>query len=141
ETLAYELGRITAVEARAVGVHMSFSPDLDVSSNPLNPIINTRSFGEDPDTVARLGVAYIRGARAGGLLTTAKHFPGHGDTETDSHLELPEIIGDRKHLDAVELPPFRAAVRAGVDAVMTAHLTAPAVEGKGAFPATLSRYF
>jgi beta-N-acetylhexosaminidase len=141
EALAAELGRITAVEARAVGVHVTFSPDMDVNSNPANPIINTRSFGEDPALVARLGAAYIRGARAAGLMTTAKHFPGHGDTATDSHLELPVLTGDRARLNAVELPPFRAAVEAGVDAVMSAHIAARAIEGPAAPPATLSRHF
>jgi beta-N-acetylhexosaminidase len=141
EAMAAELGRITAVEARAVGVHLSFSPDLDVNSNPANPIINTRAFGENPALVARLGTAYIRGARAAGLMTTAKHFPGHGDTATDSHLELPVLTGDRARLSAVELPPFRAAVEAGVDGVMSAHIAARAIEGATAPPATLSRYF
>jgi beta-N-acetylhexosaminidase len=141
EALAFEMGRITAVEARAVGVHITFSPDVDVNSNPANPIINTRSFGEDPKLVARLGVAFIRGARAGGLLTTAKHFPGHGGTAADSHLELPVLAGDRARLDTVELPPFKAAVDAGVDAIMSAHIAARAIEGAGAPPATLSRYF
>ena len=122
DTLAFEQGRVTAEEARAVGVHMTFAPDLDVNSNPANPIINTRSFGEDPALVARLGNAFIRGARAGGLLTTGKHFPGHGDTRTDSHIDLPTIPGDRARLDAVELAPFRAAVAEGVDAIMTAHI-------------------
>ncbi len=133
--------RITALEARAVGVHMNFAPVLDVNSNPENPIINTRSFGESPEEVARLGRAYIRGARAGGILTTAKHFPGHGDTQVDSHLELPAIRADRARLDQVELVPFRAAVEEGVDAVMTAHISVPGVLGEGAPPATLSPEF
>ena len=138
---AYEYGRITAVEARALGVHLNFAPVLDVNSNPENPIINTRSFGEDPDAVARLGAAYIEGARAGGVLTTAKHFPGHGDTRTDSHIELPVVTADRERLEALELVPFRRAVSAGVDAVMTAHVAVPAILGAGAVPATLSPYF
>src|SRR5688572_1505905 len=103
DSLAYELGRATAREARAVGVHMNFAPVLDVNSNPANPIINTRAFGEDPQAVARLAVAYMRGARAGGLLTTGKHFPGHGDTQTDSHIDLPTIPANRARLDSVEL--------------------------------------
>ncbi len=138
---AYEYGRITAVEARALGVHLNFAPVLDVNSNPENPIINTRSFGEDPDAVARLGAAYIEGARAGGVLTTAKHFPGHGDTRTDSHIELPVVTADQARLEAMELVPFRHAVSAGVDAVMTAHVAVPAILGEGAVPATLSPYF
>ena len=137
EELAFEYGRITAVEARAVGVHWLFAPVLDVNSNPDNPVINTRSFGEDPVAVGRLGAAFIRGARAGGALTTAKHFPGHGDTRTDSHIELPVIGADRGRLDRVELVPFRMAVDAGVDAVMTAHVAVPGVLGDDR-PATMS---
>lgn len=140
EELAFEYGRITAREARAVGVHWLFAPVLDVNSNPDNPVINVRSFGEDPDAVARLGAAFIRGAHAGGALTTAKHFPGHGDTQTDSHIELPVIAADPDRLDRVELFPFRAAVDAGVDAVMTAHVAVPGVLGDDR-PATLSPYF
>ena len=140
EELAFEYGRVTAEEARAVGVHWLFAPVLDVNSNPDNPVINTRSFGEDPEAVGRLGAAFIRGARAGGALTTAKHFPGHGDTQTDSHIELPVIAADRDRLDRVELLPFRMAVEAGVDAVMTAHVAVPGVLGDDR-PATLSPHF
>jgi len=136
-----DFARVTAREARAVGVHVNFAPVLDVNSNPENPIINTRAFGESADDVARLGSAYIRGAREGGILTTAKHFPGHGDTRVDSHLELPEVTADRARLGAVELVPFAAAVREGVDAVMTAHVSVPGVLGPGAPPATLSPRF
>jgi beta-N-acetylhexosaminidase len=138
EQLAYELGRVLGREARAVGVHLTFGPVLDVNSNPLNPIINTRSFAEDPELVARLGGAYIRGARDMGLMTTGKHFPGHGDTHADSHIELPVIPADRARLDSVELPPFRAAVEEGIDAIMTAHIAVVGVEGPDAPPATLS---
>jgi beta-N-acetylhexosaminidase len=141
EDLAFRLGRILGTEARAVGVHMNFGPVLDVNSNPLNPIINTRSFGEDPAMVAKLADAYIRGARASGLMTTAKHFPGHGDTDADSHLELPAVRGTRAHLDAVDLPPFQAAVVEGIDGIMTAHIAATGVLGADAPPATLSPYF
>ncbi|MBV9110021.1 MAG: hypothetical protein JO306_11485, partial [Gemmatimonadetes bacterium] len=141
DSLAYALARVLADEARAVGVQVTFGPVLDVNSNPLNPIINTRSFGEDPALVSRLGRAYIRGARDGGLLTTAKHFPGHGDAATDSHLGLPAISGDRARLDSVELAPFRAAVGEGIDGVMTAHIAAVGVLGSEAPPATLSPYF
>ena len=140
EDLAFEYGRITAAEARAVGVHWLFAPVLDVNSNPDNPVINTRSLGADPEAVGRLGAAFIRGARAGGALATAKHYPGHGDTRTDSHIELPVIAADRQRLDQVELLPFRMAVDAGVDAVMTAHVAVPGVLGDD-LPATLSPYF
>jgi beta-N-acetylhexosaminidase len=141
ETFTREYGRITAVEARAVGVHLNFAPVLDVNSNPLNPIINTRAFGEDPQEVARLGAAYLAGAREGGVLTTAKHFPGHGDTRTDSHVELPVVDADRERLDRLELVPFRRAVAEGVDAVMTAHVAVPGILGPDGPPATLSSFF
>ena len=141
EDLAYKLGRVLGTEARAVGVHLTFGPVLDVNANPVNPIINTRSFGEDPRLVSRLATAYIRGAREAGLMTTGKHFPGHGDTEADSHIELPTIRAGRAHLDAVDLPPFRTAVANGIDAIMTAHIAVVGVLGEGAPPATLSPYF
>ena len=121
-------GRITAQEARAIGVHWNFFPDADVNSNPANPIINTRSFGEDPQQVGDLVAAYIRAARANGMMTTAKHFPGHGDTATDSHLGLAQVTGDKARLEAVELRPFREAIAAGVDAVMVAHVTVPSLD-------------
>ncbi|NNF37396.1 MAG: hypothetical protein HKN71_01915 [Gemmatimonadetes bacterium] len=136
--LAYAMGRITAIESRAVGVHVPFAPVLDVNSNPDNPIINTRSFGESPDEVARLGTAFIAGLQEHGAIATAKHFPGHGDTETDSHLELPIIRSDRARLDSVELVPFKAAVEAGVGAVMTAHIAVPSLNGGTELPSTLS---
>jgi beta-N-acetylhexosaminidase len=126
--LAEAFGRITALEARAVGVHWNFFPVADVNSNPKNPIINTRSFGEDPRLVGEMLAAHIRGARAGGLLTTAKHFPGHGDTDSDSHFGVARVNGDLSRLEAVELLPFRRAIEAGVDSIMVAHVTAPALE-------------
>jgi len=141
EDLAYKLGQVLGTEARAIGVHLAFGPVLDVNSNPLNPIINTRSFGENPQLVAHLAQAYIRGARSNGLLTTGKHFPGHGDTDVDSHLDLPTIHADRAYLDSVDLPPFRAAVSEGIDAIMTAHIAVVGVEGANAGPATLSPRF
>src|SRR6201993_969823 len=125
---AERFGRITAQEARAIGVHWNFFPDADVNSNPANPIINTRSFGEDPKQVGDLVTAYIRGAHEGGMLTTVKHFPGHGDTATDSHLGVASVNGDRAHLDSIELPPFQKAIDAGVDSVMVAHVSVPALE-------------
>ena len=141
DDLAYKLGQVLGTEARAIGVHMVFGPVLDVNSNPLNPIINTRSFGESPDLVSRLASAYIRGARSKGLMSTGKHFPGHGDTDVDSHLDLPTIHADRAHLDSVDLPPFRAAVGEGIDAIMTGHIAVVGVEGASAGPATLSHGF
>jgi len=125
---AENFGRVTAQEARAIGVHWNFFPVADVNSNPANPIINTRSFGEDPKQVGDLLAAYIRGAHAGGMLTTAKHFPGHGDTDTDSHLGVARVNGDVAHLQTVELPPFKKAIEGGVDSVMVAHVTVPALE-------------
>ena len=137
EDAARFLGEVTARESRALGIHWAFAPVLDVNNNPENPIINIRSFGEDPDLVARLGAAFIRGAQSGGLLTTAKHFPGHGDTALDSHLDLPVIGADREHLERVEWPPFREAIAAGVDTIMVGHVAVPAVDPSGR-PATLS---
>ncbi len=125
---AEAFGRIVAEESRAIGVHWNWFPTADVNSNPANPIINTRSFGEDPKQVGEMVSAYIRGAHRGGMLTTAKHFPGHGDTATDSHLGLASVTGDMERLRTVELPPFQAAVNAGVDSVMVAHVTIPALE-------------
>ena len=139
--LAYELGRVLGIEARAVGVHLAFGPVMDVNSNPLNPVINTRSFGDNPALVSLLASAYIRGARSAGLMTTAKHFPGHGDTRDDSHILLPTIDANRARLDSVELAPFRAAAAEGIDAVMTAHIAVVGVEGAEAPPATLSSNF
>jgi len=136
--LAREMGRITAQEARALGIHTPFAPVLDVNNNPDNPIINVRSFGEDPEAVARLGVAFVQGAQEEGVIATGKHFPGHGDTETDSHLDLPVIRVTRDRLEAVELLPFRAAVDAGLGGIMTAHVTVPNLNGGGDLPATLS---
>jgi beta-N-acetylhexosaminidase len=141
DSLAYAVGRVLAAEARAVGVHATFGPVLDVNSNPANPIINTRSFGEEPAAVARLGSALVRGIRDGGLLTVAKHFPGHGDTEADSHIDLPVIPADRARLDAVELVPFRAAAEAGLDGMMIAHIAVTGVEGPDAPPASVSKHF
>ncbi len=138
--LAYEVGRITALEARAVGIHVPFAPVLDVNSNPDNPIINIRSFGEDPGQVAELGSAFVRGLQEHGTLAVGKHFPGHGDTETDSHLALPVIRADRARLERVELRPFRAAIGAGIGGIMTAHIAVPALDGGEEEPATLSRH-
>lgn len=135
---AEAFGRITAQEARAIGVHWNFFPDADVNSNPANPIINTRSFGEDPKQVGDLVTAYIKGAHEGGMLVTVKHFPGHGDTATDSHLGVASVNVDRAHLESIELPPFKQAIGAGVDAVMVAHVTVPALDSDPNHVATVS---
>ncbi|HVH88678.1 MAG TPA: glycoside hydrolase family 3 N-terminal domain-containing protein [Terriglobales bacterium] len=119
---------ITAQESRAIGVHWNYFPVADVNINPQNPIINTRSFGEDPQQVAAMVAAYVKGSREYGLLSTAKHFPGHGDTATDSHLGVAMVSGDIARLDSVELPPFEKAVEAGVDSIMVANVTIPALE-------------
>jgi beta-N-acetylhexosaminidase len=135
---AEAFGRISALEARAVGIHWNFFPDADVNSNPANPIINTRSFGEDPRQVGDLVTAYIKGAHEGGMMVTVKHFPGHGDTATDSHLGVASVNVDRAHLDSIELPPFRQAIAAGVDSVMVAHVTVPALDSDPNHVATIS---
>jgi beta-N-acetylhexosaminidase len=135
--LAYRAGQVTAEEARAMGVNVNFYPVVDVNNNARNPIINIRSFGGEPKLVSEMARAYIRGSQSAGAMATAKHFPGHGDTSTDSHLELPSVDVDRTRLDAVELPPFRAAVEEGVGGVMSAHIALPRIE-TGKLPATLS---
>src|SRR5579872_6707771 len=135
---AEKFGETVARESRAMGVHWNFFPVADVNSNPLNPIINTRSFGEDPQAVAALLAAYIQGAKTGGMLSTAKHFPGHGDTDTDTHLELARVNGDLDRLNAVELAPFQKAIDSGVDAIMVAHVSVPALEPDANKVATVS---
>ena len=120
-----------------MGVHVPFAPVLDVNNNPENSIINIRSFGEDPEAVADLGVALVRGLQDYGAVATGKHFPGHGDTGTDSHLDLPIVEVGRERLDAIELVPFRAAIDAGIQGIMTAHITVPEISGE-TIPATVS---
>lgn len=136
--LALQFGKITAEEARAIGIQWNWFPVADVNSNPANPIINTRSFGEDPAQVGALVAAYIEGARSEGMLTTVKHFPGHGDTDTDSHLTLARVTASVDRLNQVELVPFRAAIAANVDSVMTAHITVPSIEPDPNRPASVS---
>ncbi len=138
DTAAYQMGRITALEGRAVGVHLAFAPVADVNNNPDNPIINTRSFGEDPAAVGRLVAAEIRGLQDNGMLATAKHFPGHGDTGTDSHLALPVIKSNWSRLDSVELVPFRSAIAAGVKVVMSAHIALPGIDPGEPRPGTVA---
>lgn len=137
----YDLGRATAREARAMGVHWVFAPVADVNNNPDNSVINIRSFGENPQAVGRHVIAFIEGAKSdpnNPVLVTVKHFPGHGDTATDTHFGLGTVLADRARMDAVELVPFKAAIAAGVDSVMTGHLNVPALDPEGV-PATVSR--
>jgi beta-N-acetylhexosaminidase len=134
---AYQLGRVTALEGRAVGIHLAFAPVADVNNNPSNPIINTRSFGEDPNAVGRLVAAEIRGLQENGMLATAKHFPGHGDTGTDSHIALPVITANWARLDSVELVPFRSAIAAGVTSIMSAHIAMPGIDSGQLRPGTI----
>jgi beta-N-acetylhexosaminidase len=138
ERLVREEARITAVEARAIGVQVNFAPIADVNNNARNPVINTRSYGEDPARVAALVDAYVSGAREGGMIATLKHFPGHGDTDVDSHLGLPVITFDRARLDRLELVPFRRGIGAGAQAVMAAHIELPALDPAPSTPATFS---
>lgn len=133
---AYRWGRLTAQESLALGINWIFAPVVDVNNNPHNPVINVRAFGETPDTVAALAAAWIGGTQGQGVLTTAKHFPGHGDTATDSHVALPLLPHDRPRLEALEWVPFRAAIAAGVSAIMTAHVQVPSLDPQD--PATLS---
>jgi len=137
--LAFRAGQLAAAEGRSVGVLVDFYPVVDVNNNPRNPIINIRSFGENVDLVSEMAVAYIKGIHAGGMLATAKHFPGHGDTSVDTHLGLPTIEHPRSHLDQIELPPYKAAIAAGVDVVMSTHIILPALDPAPGIPATLSR--
>jgi len=136
---AYTMGKITALESRAVGVHWIYAPDADVNNNPANPIINTRSFGEDPARVSEFVSAFVRGVEENGGLATAKHFPGHGDTAADSHIDLPVIRADRARLNTLELVPFRAAISSGASSIMTGHLNVPSLEPDPNTPATLSQ--
>lgn len=136
---AHTIGRVTAIESRATGIQWVFAPDADVNSNPANPIINTRSFGENAKSVAKCVSEFVRGVEENHALATAKHFPGHGDSNVDSHLGLPQITADRKRLEKVELVPFRAAISAEASAIMSGHLSVPALDADKGVPATLSR--
>src|SRR5262249_50898200 len=136
--LAYEAGNMCAREGRPLGFHWAFAPVLDVNVNPDNPIINVRSFGEDPELVGSLGSAFARGLEEGGLMACGKHFPGHGDAGTDSHLELPVIGAGRARLERVELAPFRRVIADQISSLMTAHIAVEALSGEPGLPATLS---
>jgi beta-N-acetylhexosaminidase len=136
EETARKMGAALAAELRACGIRLDFAPVVDVDTNPKNPVIGDRSFGADPDLVGRLGAAMIRGLQDGGVAACAKHFPGHGDTDVDSHLDLPTVEHSRERLEEVELPPFRKAIEAGVASIMTAHVLVRALDAE--LPATLS---
>src|SRR5688572_7486882 len=127
-------GEITAREARALGVHQIFAPVVDVNNNAANPVINVRAYGEDPAEVSRFGAAFTEGAQAAGVIATAKHFPGHGDTAVDSHRGLPEINVARERLNTVEFVPFQATVNAGVGAVMVGHIALPQIDATAVKP-------
>jgi beta-N-acetylhexosaminidase len=137
EAVAEGVGAATAAELRAVGIDVNFAPVLDVDSNPRNPVIGDRAFSEEPHTAAALGIAFAKGSLSRGILPVGKHFPGHGDTSADSHVELPVVRAGRHTLLRRELLPFRRAARAGIPALMTAHVMYPALDR--ALPATLSR--
>ena len=137
-SLAYRVGYATAREARALGVHQIYAPVADVNNNPKNPIINVRSFGEEPGLVGTMASAFTRGAQRGGAFATVKHFPGHGDTDVDSHMALPVLRFDRARLDSLELVPFRQVMDVGVSSVMTGHLALPEIEPDSMVPASLS---
>jgi len=134
--LAYRVGHAMGMELASVGIDLSFAPVLDVHSNPANPVIGDRAFGSDPALVGEMGIALMRGLHDGGVLSCGKHFPGHGDTEKDSHVELPVVRRSRAELDHTELVPFRAAIAAGVPMLMSAHVLYPALDAE--HPATLS---
>ena len=136
QLLAERMGKITGIELGVLGINLNFAPVLDVNTNPKNPVIGVRSYGESPQLVSQLGAAYIRGIQKQGVLATAKHFPGHGDADADSYEQLPLVANNKKRIKTVELAPFRAAIDAGVAAIMTAHIHYPALDNMS--PATLS---
>jgi beta-N-acetylhexosaminidase len=137
EQLARAVGQALGRELRAVGIDLDFAPVVDVDTNPANPVIGDRAISSDPAVVSRLGAALIDGLQSANVAACAKHFPGHGDTQTDSHLELPLLAHDMKRLNAIELPPFEAAVAAGVAAIMTAHVVFAALDDQ--YPAMMSK--
>lgn len=138
-SLIYKMGQFIAYDFKRIGMQINLAPDMDVNNNPDNPVINYRSFGDNKYNVAQKGIAYMRGMQSEGLLTTAKHFPGHGDTNTDSHLDLPLLPFTRKRLDSLEEYPFRQAIKAGISGVMIAHMDIPALDSTKNLPSTLSR--
>ncbi|MBS1525053.1 MAG: glycoside hydrolase family 3 [Bacteroidetes bacterium] len=138
-SLIYKMGRFIAWDFKRMGMQMNLAPDMDVNNNPDNPVINYRSFGDNKYNVAAKGIAYMKGMQDGGILTTAKHFPGHGDTNVDSHLDLPLLPFTRQRLDTLEEYPFRQAIKAGISGIMVAHMDIPALDSTKDLPSTLSR--
>ncbi|MEZ5148509.1 MAG: glycoside hydrolase family 3 N-terminal domain-containing protein [Bacteroidales bacterium] len=138
DTLIYNMGRQVAKQLKSIGTHINFAPVVDVNNNPANPVINSRSFGSDPERVASKGIAYMKGLQDGGIIATAKHFPGHGDTDSDSHYTLPVINHSRERLDSIEFYPFKRLIAEGLDATMVAHLYIPALDSTANTPTTLS---
>jgi beta-N-acetylhexosaminidase len=136
---AYRAAKAMAAEMRAVGINIDFAPDLDVNNNPVNPVIGIRSFSSDPQKVVAYGLAFARGLQENGVLAFGKHFPGHGDTGVDSHIDLPVVPHDRARLNRIELVPFRAAIAANIAGIMSAHVTFPAIDPTPGLAATLSR--
>ncbi len=139
ENLLYDYGKEVARQCKEMGIQMNFAPDIDVNSNPDNPVIGTRSFGDNPEKVANLGIAYARGLESMGVIAFGKHFPGHGDTKDDSHNTLPTVSGDRTKLNNIELYPFRKFVNAGISGVMVGHLSVPALDNTPNLPSSLSK--
>src|ERR1700744_2457088 len=138
-SLIYKMGEFVAYDFKRLGMQINFAPDMDVNNNPDNPVINYRSFGDNKYNVAAKGIAYMKGMQDAGILTTAKHFPGHGDTDVDSHLDLPLLPFTRQRLDTLEEYPFRQAIKAGISGVMIAHMDIPALDSTKNLPSTLSR--
>ena len=134
--LIYKMGQQVAYDFKRMGVQMNFGPDIDINNNPDNPVINYRSFGDNKYNVAAKGIAYMRGMQDAGLLTTAKHFPGHGDTNVDSHFDLPLLPFTRKRLDSLEEYPFNEAIKAGISGIMIAHMNIPALDTTKKLPST-----
>lgn len=139
ESLIYKMGQQIAYDFKRLGMHMNFAPVMDVNNNPDNPVINYRSFGDNKYNVASKGLAYLKGMQSAGLLTTTKHFPGHGDTNVDSHYDLPLLPFSRQRLDSLELYPFKQAIAGGVSGVMIAHMAIPSLDDTKNLPSTLSR--
>ena len=139
DQLIYEMGRAIGNQMKRIGVHVNYAPVVDVNNNPGNPVIGYRSFGEDKYKVARFGIAYMKGMQDAGIMACAKHFPGHGDTEVDSHYDLPKITKSMDQLEELELYPFRELFRAGVGSVMIAHLSIPAIDDTENLPTSLSK--